>query len=62
VFDGGPERMLVFTIPVTAGFSRVEAAFNSMAAGVEGSTWWYGNVYENGDTTRPLGWWSSEPA
>jgi hypothetical protein len=60
VFDGGPGRMHVFTIPLAAGFSRVEAAFNAAVAAVEGASWWYGNVYENGDERRPMSWWRTD--
>ncbi|HKB16624.1 MAG TPA: DUF4265 domain-containing protein [Planctomycetota bacterium] len=55
VLDGGPERMLVFTIPAKAGFGRIESAFDLLQKGLEGATWWYGNVYDRND--RPLGWW-----
>ncbi len=61
VLDGGPERMLVFTIPVKAGFARIESAFNRLQKSLEGAGWWYGNVYDRND--RPLGWWGeSAPA
>ncbi|MCI0585795.1 MAG: DUF4265 domain-containing protein [Planctomycetes bacterium] len=61
VLDGGPERMLVFTIPVKAGFARIESAFNLLQRSLEGAGWWYGNVYDRND--RPLGWWEeSAPA
>jgi hypothetical protein len=54
--EGGPGRILVLTVPFSGGFAPVEAALNEFAAGVEGCTWWFGNVFDTG-TCRPLGWW-----
>jgi hypothetical protein len=56
VCDGGPERVLVFTIPAAAGFPAVEAAFESVSHRYPGATWYFGNVY--GPDKRPLGWWA----
>jgi hypothetical protein len=55
--DGGPARVLVFTVPVSAGFGPVEKAMSEFTESLAGATWWYGNVYENGDENRPLNWW-----
>jgi hypothetical protein len=57
VFDGGPPRMLVFTVPLAAGFPAIETALQRFLEDQGGATWWYGNVYERGDSTRPLAWW-----
>ena len=53
--EGGPPRMLVFTVPVSAGFGPIEATFNAAREGLDGASWWYGNVLDKDD--RPLGWW-----
>jgi hypothetical protein len=55
ICEGGPPRMLVFSVPVSAGFSRVEAFFDRACARGPGATWWFGNVYGPGD--EPLNWW-----
>jgi hypothetical protein len=57
VFDGGPPRMLVFTVPLSAGFPAIENALHRFLEDQGGAAWWYGNVYERGDSTRPLDWW-----
>jgi hypothetical protein len=54
--EGGPPRMLVFSIPVSAGFARVEAIFDRACARVPGASWWFGNVY--GPKGEPLNWWA----
>lgn len=43
--------IVVLTIPVTAGFARIEA----MMTGT--SDWFYGNVYDPADDVTPLNWW-----
>lgn len=55
--DGGPERILVFTVPVRASFHAVETLLSAFTQELPGATWWYGNVYEAGDPSRPLNWW-----
>lgn len=57
--DGGPPRMLVFTVPVSAGFQAVERMLAEFLREAPGTSWWYGNVYEVGDPTRPLNWWKA---
>ena len=56
VCDGGPDRVLVCTVPVAAGFPKIEASFNAIAKQYSGATWYFGNVY--GPDQHPLGWWS----
>lgn len=60
--DGGYSRMVVFTIPVTAGFPAVEAVLDAAAARYPGSTWLYGNVYDQRDGKTPLAWWLTNPS
>jgi len=59
--DGGQSRMVVFTIPVIAGFPAVERVFDAALEGHPGSQWFFGNVYDPKDGTTPLGWWLSKP-
>ena len=56
--DGGYARMVVFTIPVSAGFAAVEAVLDAAVGRHPESTWSYGNVYDPSDGKTPLGWWS----
>jgi hypothetical protein len=58
VLDGGIERGLVFTIPVTSGFAAIEALFDDVVGLHPETEWMYGNVYDP-DTGEPLGWWDS---
>ena len=54
--DGSIERGLVFTLPVTAGFDRVEALFEEFVAEHPMTEWIYGNVYDPIDG-KALNWW-----
>jgi hypothetical protein len=54
--DGGSGKLVIFTIPVDAGFAAAEEVLNAHVARHPKTEWYYGNVYaEGGDT--PLGWW-----
>jgi hypothetical protein len=55
--DGGPARMLVFTVPVCAGFQAVEGLLTAFTQELPGTRWWYSNVYETGDPSQSLNWW-----
>lgn len=55
--DGGYSRMLVLTIPLSAGFDAVAAAFDDAVRRHAGSAWLYGNVYDPSDGVTPLNWW-----
>jgi hypothetical protein len=55
--DGGTSRLIVFTIPASAGFPAIEAVFATVAADYPGCAWLYGNVYDPVDGT-PLNWWT----
>jgi hypothetical protein len=56
VCDGGPARVLVFTIPVTSGFASVEEVFGAVPQRFPGAVWYFGNVYAADQ--QPLNWWS----
>lgn len=55
--DGGGHCVLVFTIPVSAGFPAIADLFDGARERIPGSTWMYGNVYDPKDGHTPLGWW-----
>jgi hypothetical protein len=55
--DGGNTGLRILTVPVSAGFGRVEAELAAVVADLRGSTWAYGNVYDPRNGGRPLGWW-----
>jgi hypothetical protein len=55
--DGGNTGLRILTVPVSAGFQRVEAEVEAAVAELPGSTWAYGNVYDPQNGGRPLGWW-----
>jgi len=56
--DGSIERAAVWTVPVSAGFERIEAIMTAAAARIPGSGWWYGNVYD--ESGEPLRWWEQD--
>lgn len=49
-------RILVFSVPVAAGFEHIEAILNRIVAGREQAVWLYGNVYD-AVSRQPLNWW-----
>jgi hypothetical protein len=55
--DGGHDRLRVFTVPVAAGFGRVEDVFNAYATRHPGAEWYFANVYDERDGVTPLNWW-----
>jgi hypothetical protein len=55
--DCGNSGLRILTVPVTAGFPRVEAELDAVVAEVGGSSWLYGNVYDWLNAGRPIGWW-----
>ena len=57
--DGGHDRLRVFTVPVSAGFGAVEAAFDGYVRRQPGAEWYFGNVYDERDGMTPLNWWAS---
>jgi hypothetical protein len=57
VLDGRAPGATVFTVPVRAGFEKVEQVFNALLDRHPEMEWYYGNVYHPADGTTPLGWW-----
>jgi len=51
-----PRRFVVVTVPVDAGFPRIEAIVNEWIGRHPDVEWNYGNVY--GEDGAPLGWWA----
>jgi len=58
--DGGWSRMLVLTVPHTAGWAAIEASMNAAVARLGAASWLYGNVYDPIDGITPLRWWETE--
>lgn len=57
--DGRADRLLVYTVPVRAGFPKIERVLNDAVARVQGVNWFFGNVYDIEDGVTPLNWWQS---
>lgn len=57
--DGGNTGLRILTVPISAGFERVEAELAAVVTELRGSTWAYGNVYDPRNGGRPLGWWEA---
>jgi hypothetical protein len=54
--DGKTAGLIVFSIPISAGFATVEKVFELAAHRHIGAQWQYGNVYDP-LTQEPLLWW-----
>jgi hypothetical protein len=44
--DGGNTGLRILTVPLSAGFKRIEAEVEAAVAELSGSSWAYGNVYD----------------
>jgi hypothetical protein len=55
--EGTPDRMLILTVPLSAGWGPIEAVMNRIAAALPGTSWEYGNVYDPQDGKTPIKWW-----
>jgi len=55
--DGGNIGMLIFTVPIAAGFTAVERVLDAHVAEHDGTEWYFGNVYDPRDGVTPLYWW-----
>jgi len=51
------DRMLVFSIHVSCGFSNIERILDDVLGQDPDSAWLYGNVYHPADGVTPLNWW-----
>jgi len=51
------DRLLVYSIHVSCGFSMVEKILNDHVGDETQSMWMYGNVYDPQDGETPLNWW-----
>jgi hypothetical protein len=60
--DGQTPGLLVFTIPVAAGFTAIEGIFDEAKRRYAGCCWMYGNVYDPADGVTPLNWWLQSEA
>ena len=56
--DGETERLLVFTLPASAGFPAIEKIFFDAEKQYPGCHWMYGNVFDPADGKTPLNWWA----
>ncbi len=54
--DHETDRMLVYSIHVSCGFTEIEATLNKHIT-QEQAVWVYGNVYDPVDGVTPLNWW-----
>lgn len=55
--DGKQSKLLVWTIPVEAGFPSIEGIFYEAQKEFPGSEWMFSNVYDPRDGRTPLNWW-----
>ena len=49
--------LTVFTIPLKAGFTAIEATLKAYLDHVPRGEWYYVNIYDPADDTTPLNWW-----
>ncbi|HMI94836.1 MAG TPA: DUF4265 domain-containing protein [Polyangiales bacterium] len=54
--EGGPARVLVYSIHASASFPEVEQLYDAFCAANPGASWWFGNVYDP-SSGAPLNWW-----
>jgi hypothetical protein len=52
------DRILVYTIHVSCGFTAIEESLNKHVSSIANSAWFYGNVYDPHDGETPLNWWN----
>lgn len=60
VVEGCPPKMLIATVPVSAGWKEIEAGMAEVTGAVEKSEVEFGNVYDP-LTGKQLNWWHSAP-
>lgn len=54
--DGQTAGLIVYTIPIKAGFQAIEKVFEMGVSKFPGAQWQYSNVYDI-NTGEPLCWW-----
>jgi len=57
--DFANDRMLIFSIHVSCGFTEIEKILNRRVGEHTQSAWFYGNVYDPKDGVTPLNWWQN---
>ncbi|BFM04915.1 DUF4265 domain-containing protein [Halioxenophilus aromaticivorans] len=57
--DVETDRLLVYSIHVSCGFTAIEDVLNKAMAKFTQAAWVYGNVYDPADGTTPLNWWQA---
>ena len=55
------DRLLVYTLPLAAGFETIESTFDQALSGSADALWRYGNVYHE-ISGEPLEWWLAASA
>ncbi|MDR3659728.1 MAG: hypothetical protein P4L86_04845, partial [Mycobacterium sp.] len=55
--ESANEWLLVYTIPVSSTFAKIEGVMAYAQQKFPGCRWFYGNVYDPKDGTTPLNWW-----
>lgn len=56
--DVSEERVLVYSIHVSCGFSAIESLFDEQLGNHPEVVWYYGNVYDP-ESGEPINWWQS---
>lgn len=54
--DVAEPRVLVYSIHVSCGFTKIEELLNQQLSTSPDAAWFYGNVYDP-DSGEPLNWW-----
>jgi hypothetical protein len=54
-------HLLVYSIPVQAGFESIESVFDQQLSGSADASWSYGNVYDE-HSGEPMQWWQQAAA
>jgi hypothetical protein len=57
--DRVDDRVVVYTIPVEAGFDAVQTVLNAFVSRHPGAEWIFSNVYDPEDGVTPLNWWTA---
>jgi hypothetical protein len=57
--DGQTAGLIVYTIPISVGFSAIEMIFEKAINEFYGAQWQYTNIYDV-STGEPLNWWESK--